>query len=108
MMTDGKIVPFKHSDEDKSSISGSLISSARTDGDGNCWVVHQNGFLEKIDGRTNKIIFSTSIVQNTLKTRVYTGGIFIDNENYIWLYSNGVFEGFYYYRPAPAPPSHLF
>jgi signal transduction histidine kinase/ligand-binding sensor domain-containing protein/DNA-binding response OmpR family regulator len=86
----------------------SPITDVKSDNDGYCWVIHQNGMLEKIDGLSNKVIFQTAILAKEW------GGVpitpckmYIDGQNDIWFCSNGTFKGTYFYHPATSQLKHL-
>lgn len=97
--TDGKIRAFRPRD-----LSGLPVVAAREDGNGNCWVVHENGLLEEIDGRQNKVVFRMEALENEFGKVAVTPPcrLFIDAQDDLWLFSNGVFKGAYYYHP----PTH--
>ncbi|HWK05849.1 MAG TPA: two-component regulator propeller domain-containing protein [Puia sp.] len=107
LMPDGKIISFRNNPADAHSISSSTICGARTDGGGNCWIIHQNGLLEKIDGRRNTLLFSTASLQPSLGDNLSLCKIFIDKENDLWFYSNGVAKGICYYSPSTGEIRHL-
>ncbi|HEV9035813.1 MAG TPA: two-component regulator propeller domain-containing protein, partial [Puia sp.] len=97
-MPNGKIVAFR-----PDALSGLTVAAAREDGNGNCWVVHENGLLEEIDGRQNKVIFRLPALEKEFGNVPMTAcRLFIDAQNDLWLFSNGVFKGTYYYHP----PTH--
>jgi len=96
----GKIVPLHNNPKNP-------INSASTDGDGNLWIVYRNGILEKIDGQTNKVAFRTDIFQKSVGDNLSICNMYIDRQNDLWLYSNGVFKGAYYYCPSTKEFRHL-
>lgn len=104
---DGRIIPFQPNEGDMHSISPAPICNARADGDGNCWVVHEDGRMEKIDGRLNKVVLNTAILQQTVTPPMSICHIFIDRDNDLWLSSNGVFKGAIYYSPLTGELKHL-
>jgi len=104
---DGKIVPFQPNEGDIHSISPAPICNAQVDGDGNCWVVHEDARMEKIDSRLNKVVLNTAILQQTVTPPLSICHIFIDRENDLWLSSNGVFKGVIYYSPLTGELKHL-
>jgi signal transduction histidine kinase/ligand-binding sensor domain-containing protein/CheY-like chemotaxis protein len=97
-MNDGKIVAFR-----PNALSGLPVAAAQEDGNGNCWVVHDNGLLEEIDGRRNEVIFRLPALEREFGNVPMTAcRLFIDAQDDLWLFSNGVFKGTYYYHP----PTH--
>jgi len=100
-LPDGKIVAFRPGAGESS------VAAAREDGNGDCWVIHQDGLLEKIDGRLGKVVFRTSAMQTEFGPARIACSLFIDAQNDLWLFSNGVFKGTYYYHPPTGEWKHL-
>ncbi len=68
------------------------ISSIKETKDGKLWLVSQSGFLQEYDMNSNKIIFSSTVIQNLNKEN-NPFNLFIDTDGDIWLwaFNNGVF-----------------
>src|SRR5436190_12184922 len=68
------------------------ISSLTETKDGKLWLVYQNGSLEEYDVQTNKIIFSSSVLQKLTKEN-NNYGVIADNDGDLWLwyFARGVF-----------------
>jgi signal transduction histidine kinase/ligand-binding sensor domain-containing protein/DNA-binding response OmpR family regulator len=68
------------------------ITSIKETKDGKLWVVYQNGFLQQYDLNLNKIIFSSTALQNLNKADI-SYNLFIDSDGDVWLWSlnSGVF-----------------
>jgi len=68
------------------------ISSITETKDGKLWLVSQNGFLQEYDMNSNKIIFSSTGIQN-LNQGNNPFNLFIDTDGDIWLWAlnSGVF-----------------
>src|SRR5580692_8021829 len=87
----GKVFAVQQDSASPGCLSRALISDAREDHDGNCWVVHQNGLLEKVNGRTHAVVFRTTRLQNVIGNNQIPCGLYIDNQDDIWLYASGYF-----------------
>ncbi|MBN8850824.1 MAG: hypothetical protein BGO55_30010 [Sphingobacteriales bacterium 50-39] len=107
LQPDGRIIPFQPREGDMHALSPAPICNAQADGDGNCWVVHEDGRMEKIDSRLNKVVLNTAILQQTVTPPLSICHIFVDRENDLWLSSNGVFKGAIYYSPLTGELKHL-
>ena len=68
------------------------ITSIKETKDGKLWLVYRNGFLQEYDIKLNKIIFSSTAIQNLNKGNNPLN-LFIDTDGDIWLwaFNNGVF-----------------
>lgn len=84
------------------------VAAAREDGNGDCWVIHEGGLLEKIDGRSHRVVFrSTALMSEFGDMPVTACLLFIDRDNDLWITSNGVFKGTLFYRPATRKVRHF-
>jgi len=97
---DGKIIHTPQDSARRGALSTALISDAREDRNGNCWVVHQNGLIEKIDGISHTVVFRTTALEKAFGNKLFPCGLYIDTQNDIWLYSSGYFKGVWCYHPA--------
>jgi signal transduction histidine kinase/ligand-binding sensor domain-containing protein/DNA-binding response OmpR family regulator len=73
------------------------ITSVKETKDGKLWLVYQTGFLQQYDINLNKIIFSSSALQD-VNEGVNPDNIFIDNDGDIWLW--GLNNGAFLFQPA--------
>ena len=104
---DGKVIAVHQDSARPGSLSAAAISDAKEDHDGNCWVVHQNGLLEKVDARTHAVVFRTTELENVIGNNKVPCGLYIDNQDDIWLYASGYFKGVCRYQPATGAFTHF-
>jgi signal transduction histidine kinase/ligand-binding sensor domain-containing protein/DNA-binding response OmpR family regulator len=83
------------------------IGIAREDGLGNLWIMHVNGLLEEIDGRSHKVVFRSEALVRGFHVPINDFGLFVDAQNDLWIYTNGVFKGVYYFHPPTGEFRHL-
>ena len=84
------------------------VATAREDGNGDCWVIHEGGLMEKIDGRSHRVVFRTEVlVKDFGDLPLTTCLLFIDRDNDLWINSAGVFKGTLLYRPATRELRHF-
>ncbi|MEO5942417.1 MAG: two-component regulator propeller domain-containing protein, partial [Ferruginibacter sp.] len=68
------------------------ISSIKETKDGKLWLVSQNGFLQEYDMNSNKIIFSSTVIQNLNKEdNPFYLNIDTDGDIWLWALNSGVF-----------------
>jgi signal transduction histidine kinase/ligand-binding sensor domain-containing protein/DNA-binding response OmpR family regulator len=103
----GKTIPIRQDSTRPGCLSTAPISDAREDRDGNCWVIHQNGLLEKIDANSHTVTFRTPIMQKAFGLNLFAGSLYFDNENDLWIYSSGYFKGAYCYTPSTGALRHF-
>jgi signal transduction histidine kinase/ligand-binding sensor domain-containing protein/CheY-like chemotaxis protein len=89
-------------------VTPSPIVNAGEDPHGDCWVLHENGLLEQIDGRSHRVTFRTPILEKDFGNRPITySSLYIDAQNDLWICSNGNFKGVFFYHPATGLLRHL-
>ncbi|MCF6407261.1 ATP-binding protein [Chitinophaga filiformis] len=68
------------------------ITSVKETKDGKLWIVYQDGFLQEYDIASDKVIFSSTALQEQHKGNNYND-LFIDSDGdvWIWCYTYGVF-----------------
>lgn len=68
------------------------ITSIKETNDGKLWLVYQNGFLQQYDIKSNKIIFSSTALQNADKGGTdYDFFIESDGDLLLWRFASGLF-----------------
>jgi len=101
-LSDGRIVSFQ-----AGVLAASPVAAAREDSHGDCWVMHQDGVLEKIDGRTGRIGYRSEALKKDFGSTLIQAALFIDGQDDLWICSNGVFKGVYYFHPPTEQWRHL-
>lgn len=102
------IVAIKPSGPAGSGLLSIPVVMAKEDRNGDCWVIHEGGMLEKIDGRIHRVVFRSNVlVKEFGDVPVTSCTLFIDRDGDLWVSSNGVFKGTLYYRPATREFRHF-
>jgi signal transduction histidine kinase/ligand-binding sensor domain-containing protein/DNA-binding response OmpR family regulator len=74
------------------------ITDVKKDSKNNCWIVYNNGIIEKVDAGTKKITFRTPVLQQKQGSDKIFYKLFVDAQDDLWIYSLGVFNGIYLAR----------
>ncbi|HEY4110887.1 hybrid sensor histidine kinase/response regulator transcription factor [Puia sp.] len=108
-LPDGKIVALRPGKDGEAGagLAASPVATAREDGNGDCWVLHQDGILELIDGRLGRVRFRSDALQKDFGKALIQSSLFIDGQNDLWICSNGVFKGVYFFHPPTGEWRHL-
>lgn len=101
-LSDGRIISFR-----EGVLAASPVAAAREDSHGDCWVLHQDGVLERIDGRTGRIGYRSAVLKKDFGNALIQSVMFIDGQGDLWICSNGVFKGVYYFHPPTEQWRHL-
>jgi signal transduction histidine kinase/ligand-binding sensor domain-containing protein/CheY-like chemotaxis protein/AraC-like DNA-binding protein len=105
---DGKVIAVHQDSTRPGCLSASAaISDAKEDQAGNCWVFHQNGLLEKVDAHTHTVVFRTTELEKVFGHNQFPCGLYIDNQDDLWLYASGYFKGIFCYHPATGVFTHF-
>jgi signal transduction histidine kinase/ligand-binding sensor domain-containing protein/DNA-binding response OmpR family regulator len=105
---DGKVIAVHQDSTRPGCLSGAAsISDAREDHAGNCWVFHQNGLLEKVDGHTHTVVFRTTELEKVFGHNQFPCGLYIDNQDDLWLFASGYFRGVFCYHPPTGTFTHF-
>lgn len=100
-------VHFTHKDADSSTIiSNNITAFAEDKASGDRWIVHANGLLEKMDGRTSKIVFRSAVFSSCFPT-ASDHTLFIDAEGKLWCYVRTALNGIYQYDPVSNKLTHF-
>lgn len=95
-----KAVHLQHFANDSGTISTNDISAIDHDPDGNLWLLHRNGILEKINPQTLKVIWRSDYLATKHKKRLLNYGITIDSDGELWLYALRENLGIYRFNPT--------
>ncbi|HTR29785.1 MAG TPA: two-component regulator propeller domain-containing protein [Puia sp.] len=104
---DGRVFAVRPDSTRPGCLSTAPVSDVKEDHAGNCWVFHQNGLLEKVDGRTHAVVTRTTEIEKVIGNNQVPCGLYIDNQDDIWLYSSGYFKGVWRYRPSTGEFIHF-
>jgi signal transduction histidine kinase/ligand-binding sensor domain-containing protein/DNA-binding response OmpR family regulator len=104
---DGQIHAVRPDSTRPGSLDPALVADAREDGEGNCWVIHQNGLLEKIDGIRHQVVYRTTVLEKSFAGAPITCNFYIDRQNDLWISAQGGFRGTFYFHPATGMLQHL-
>jgi signal transduction histidine kinase/ligand-binding sensor domain-containing protein/CheY-like chemotaxis protein/methylphosphotriester-DNA--protein-cysteine methyltransferase len=107
MNLDGKIIAVHQDSTRAGCLSASAISDAKEDHAGNCWVFHQDGLLEKVDHLTHTVVFRSTELEKVFGHNQFPCGLYIDNQDDLWLYSSGYFKGVFCYHPPTGVFTHF-
>ena len=97
---DGQIQAVRPDSTRPESLDPALVVDAREDGEGNCWVIHQNGLLEKVDGIRHQVIYRTTMLEKSFAEIPNSCNLFIDRQNDLWISAQGSFKGTFCFHPA--------
>jgi len=84
-----------HSRQDTTSIRDHNITDVAEDGLGHLWVIHQSGLLEKLDSRSHRAVYRTTLVR-TAPTEAANFKLFVDADNDVWVYESRAGTGAFY------------
>jgi signal transduction histidine kinase/ligand-binding sensor domain-containing protein/DNA-binding NarL/FixJ family response regulator len=75
------------------------VFSTGLDSKGYLWLVHENGILEQLDVPHHKVLFRTNALQKQVPKAAYGFLLYIDRQDELWVYAQGMLLGLYAYDP---------
>lgn len=102
----GKIIRIYHKTSDTTTLSSNSITSITEDFNGNYWVINRNGIFEKIDKKTNKVVYRNYALYKEYKGELMFFDIFIDKDNDLWILA-GDASGLHYFNKSKKELLHL-
>ena len=91
---------FLHKDGDTSTPHSNRLRSMAANTMGDWWIIYDDGLLEKMDGRTNKIVYRSAAVQKNFPHELSDYHLYVDAQNDCWLYTTGKPGGIVYFSPS--------
>jgi signal transduction histidine kinase/ligand-binding sensor domain-containing protein/DNA-binding response OmpR family regulator len=90
------VTGFRHSDMDSMTVFSNQVSIMREDTEGNIWLLHKSGVVERLDTRTNKITFRTHHIKKIVTEEVPEFNLTIDSDNDLWIFVSNTNKGVFY------------
>jgi signal transduction histidine kinase/ligand-binding sensor domain-containing protein/DNA-binding response OmpR family regulator len=100
-------VNLRHTAANKNSISTNHISAIAQNSEGDFWLVHRNGMLEKLHGKTLEVIERNSGIYRQFDKELLYYGMTIDSDDDLWLYLPFDSRGVFYYDHAGSSLTHI-
>ncbi|MGN6493906.1 MAG: hybrid sensor histidine kinase/response regulator transcription factor [Agriterribacter sp.] len=104
-----KITTYLHNPLDSFSISTSDVAAIAQDNDDNLWLVHRNGMIDKMDGRSYKVTFRSNRLKLFAGNNTQNYSLFTDADNELWISIplSGSPGGLFYYKPLSNDLLHI-
>lgn len=97
-----KVIPFHHIEGDSTTIASNDIAILSHDSHNNTWIIYRNGFMEKLDAVTNRVVQRSDRLKIKGNGRTQNYALFIDKDDELWIsvFLSATPGGIYYYKPA--------
>jgi signal transduction histidine kinase/ligand-binding sensor domain-containing protein/DNA-binding response OmpR family regulator len=95
-----KTVRLHHQPDVSTSISTNLIASLGEDPEGDIWIVHTNGIVEKIDSETLEVVYRNSMLNRRFRNEALEYNLMVDRDGDLWFYIVNRNAGLYHFKPA--------
>ncbi|MEN9571904.1 MAG: hypothetical protein RL172_3135, partial [Bacteroidota bacterium] len=86
------------------------ITAFSCDNQQGCWMIHQDGLVNKIDANTGKVVHRTDVATRLLGPGLASYFVFIDADNDVWMYAapvNAKGSGVIWYKPQTGQHVYL-
>ena len=96
-----------HAPLNAASISSNYVSGIAQNSRGDFWLIHRNGMLEKLDGKTLKVIERRDDIRQKLNQSLSIFNILIDSGDDLWVYSPNEARGVFFLENATKDFHHI-
>lgn len=103
----GKTINISHRPNDSTSLYSNDISSVEEDFSGNYWMINRNGILEKLNGKTNRIVYRNFYLYKKYLGELLDYGLFIDSDNDVWIYFPNDPRGLFFFKVSDKSVMHI-
>ncbi|NLR58545.1 response regulator [Chitinophaga polysaccharea] len=86
---------------DTSSIATNSVAALVADKAGDCWLLHSNGILEKMDSRSHRVLYRNNSLAGANWSMV------ADNDGDLWLFNNNEDNGVYHFNTRQYTFRHI-
>ncbi|HEY8938084.1 MAG TPA: two-component regulator propeller domain-containing protein [Cyclobacteriaceae bacterium] len=93
-----RMVVIRHSASDSTSIATNEVASLQPDKNGYIWLVHKNGIIEKVDTKTNKVVYRNRELFNLYHGALMLYYLMIDTDGDIWIYVEKSNKGLFFFN----------
>lgn len=97
----------RHLDRDTASLHSDRISDFLEDSQGNLWILHRDGVMEKMDRNTLKVIYRSHALSNLMKTKDTDYRFVMDKDDDLWLFIFDINEGVFWFQPNAGTLTHI-
>jgi ligand-binding sensor domain-containing protein len=92
------VIKIASNPNDSSALSFPNISAMAEDLQGNFWLANQHGIIEKLDSKTNKIVYRNDFLFKKYNGTNLVIKLCIDNDNDLWLVIGNYDQGVYFFN----------
>ncbi|HEY8916358.1 MAG TPA: two-component regulator propeller domain-containing protein [Chitinophaga sp.] len=92
--------------KDSSTIYDNSLAAVTPAADNNLWLLHSNGMLEKMDGRSKRISYRNDLLYRQSKGIPQRYALLADREGDLWIYSINDAQGIWYFNQRTQAFSH--
>ncbi len=91
-------ITLQHASSDTYSLSTNNISAVAPNAQGDIWVAHRNGILERLDGETLLVEERNRTIYDKFKSELFYD-LLVDSEDDVWIYLPFDSRGLFLYMP---------
>lgn len=104
---DKKTIRLSHNPEDKTTIATNEVASFGEDPEGNLWILHTNGILEKLDGATLRVVEREEQLMKRFRSEPLEYNFMVDRDGDLWIYISNRNSGVFRFEPSTKQWSHI-
>ena len=102
-----KTIRLAHSSLDSLSMHSNQVSDFAEDEQGDFWLMYQDGVLEKISGKTNKVVYRNYFLNRKFGQTNEGYSLFSDADGDAWIFMNNEAQGIFYFNKKTGAFTHI-
>ncbi|WP_237143976.1 hybrid sensor histidine kinase/response regulator transcription factor [Pontibacter pamirensis] len=104
---DGSSARLTHAFNSKNTLSTNDVSAIRQDSEGNLWVIHRNGILDKINSQTLQVMERNDEIYKSFNQEQLNYSLTVDSDDDLWVHLQNVPGGVFFYDNKSKSLSHF-
>ena len=108
MPSSNQTIHFSHNEKDEKTLHSDNVTAITESASGGWWVIYSDGVIDKMDERTNKIVYRNTSIQKLYPNEISEYQVFADAQNDLWIYiASNNHLGIFYYNTSSGQIQHI-
>lgn len=105
--SNGTSVTLAHAFNNKNTLSTNDVAAIQPNAEGDFWVIHRNGLLEKIDHNTLQVVERNNDIYRKYNQKQLNYALTVDSDDDVWVHLQKVEGGVFFYDHTSKRLSHF-
>jgi signal transduction histidine kinase/ligand-binding sensor domain-containing protein/DNA-binding response OmpR family regulator len=105
--TDRSAVSLTHSFGSQHTLSTNDVSAIRQNSEGDLWIIHRNGILERLDHKTLRVVERNDAIYRQFKQEQLSYSLTVDSDDDLWVHLQDIEAGVFFYNHTSKSLAHF-